>query len=172
MPHTGCLPRQGGLIGSLVLGKTCFQKQNLLARQRLFIVNYPGKRKVSSFPLACLPVSGSSLVCIPYFSHLKSWCLKSFLEGEFQMSQSTKRGKLSQKRGSGWPSFSSLTQQIQAPLRARPCAQCPGYGSEQESRPGPGPLLLGASPGGALLSDTEGQDRLPDDKEGKRGADP
>lgn len=51
-------------------------------------------------------------------------------------------------------------------------ALCPGYGSEQESGPGPGPLLLGACPGGALLSDAEGQDRLPDDKGGKRGAEP
>lgn len=48
----------------------------------------------------------------------------------------------------------------------------PRIRSEQESGPGPGPLLLGACPGGALLSDTEGQDRLPDDKEGKRGAEP
>lgn len=107
------------------------------------------------------PKNKTKTLCI-----LKSWCLKSFLEGEFQISQSTTQGKLSQEWGSGWAFFSSLTL-------TTPCqALCPGYGSEQESGPGPGPLLLGACPGGALLSDTEGQDRLPDDKEGKRGAEP
>ncbi|OWK10460.1 hypothetical protein Celaphus_00005163 [Cervus elaphus hippelaphus] len=72
----------------------------------------------------------------------------------------------------GTVALALAAHQLKRRRRKKKQALCPGYGSEQESGPGPGPLLLGACPGGALLSDTEGQDRLPDDKEGKRGAEP